>query len=141
MPDWVVWMLITAALAFGELATLTLFLGPLAAASALAALLAAVGLGLELQVLAFIVASVTSLVILRPLARSHIHLPAQLRSGTAALVGTTATVVGRVDRSSGLVKIGGEIWSARAYDSSKVLEPGQEVVVLEIKGATALVSE
>jgi membrane protein implicated in regulation of membrane protease activity len=39
------------------------------------------------------------------------------------------------------VKLGGEVWSARSYDGDRAFEPGQRVSVLEIKGATALVSD
>jgi membrane protein implicated in regulation of membrane protease activity len=39
------------------------------------------------------------------------------------------------------VKLDGEIWTARAYDDDEVIEPGKRVQVLEIRGATALVSE
>jgi len=64
-----------------------------------------------------------------------------LRTGTAALVGGDALVVERVDATGGRVKIGGEVWSARAFDSAQVLEPGSRVQVAEIEGATALVYE
>jgi membrane protein implicated in regulation of membrane protease activity len=37
------------------------------------------------------------------------------------------------------VQIGGEMWSARAYDATQVIEPGERVRVIEVKGATALV--
>ena len=47
----------------------------------------------------------------------------------------------RVDSNGGSVKIGGEVWSARAYDEDEVMEPGTRVDVLKIDGATALVSE
>ena len=53
--------------------------------------------------------------------------------------GAGALVLARVDEHSGLVKIGGEEWTARAYDATQVLEPGQKVQVVDIKGATALV--
>ena len=66
---------------------------------------------------------------------------AQLRTGTAALVGTRALVLERVDADGGCVKIGGEVWTARAYDEDEVIEPGTRVDVLKIEGATALVSE
>jgi membrane protein implicated in regulation of membrane protease activity len=89
----------------------------------------------------FIAGSLASLAFLRPLARAHLHLPAALRTGSAALVGTKATVLQRVDASGGLVKIGGEEWSARSYMDGQVFEPGARVEVAEIKGATALVYE
>ena len=38
-----------------------------------------------------------------------------------------------------MVKIGGELWSARPYDATQVIEAGSQVRVIEVKGATALV--
>jgi membrane protein implicated in regulation of membrane protease activity len=78
---------------------------------------------------------------LRPIARRHLRTPAALRTGTAALVGSPAVVLERVDRDGGQVKLGGEIWSARAYDQDDSFEPGARVEVMKIDGATALVAE
>ena len=78
---------------------------------------------------------------LRPIAVRHLRTPARIRTGTAALVGSRALVLERVDADGGTVKLGGEVWSARAYDEDAVLEPGERVHVLKIEGATALVSD
>jgi membrane protein implicated in regulation of membrane protease activity len=79
----------------------------------------------------------------RPIARRHINMPPQLRTGTAALIGRTAIVTERIvnDEALGKVRLDGEVWSARAYDDDKVLEPGTRVHVMEIRGATALVDD
>ncbi len=141
MTAWVIWLVIAAVLAAGEIVTLSFFLGPVAIAAALAALVAFLGAGVEAQLIAFIAASAASLLLLRPVARRHLRTPSQLRTGTAALVGARATVIERVDSDGGQVKIGGDVWSARPYDDDRVLEPGTRVEVLEIRGATALVSD
>jgi len=141
MDEWVWWMIAAGVLAVGEIATVGFFLGPVAVAAVLAALVALVGGGLALQWVVFIAASIASLVVLRPLARRHLRTPAQLRSGTAALVGAPALVLQRVDVHGGQVKIGGEVWSARAFDEDEVIEPGVRATVMKIDGATALVAE
>ena len=141
MPAWVAWLIAAAALAVGEVLTLGFFLGPIAVAAALAAIVAGVGLGVEVQIGVFAVASLASLVVVRPIARRHLHTPPRLRSGTAALVGASAVVLERVDARSGSVRLRGEVWSARAFDSEQILEPGVEAQVIEIDGATALVSD
>jgi membrane protein implicated in regulation of membrane protease activity len=128
-------------LAAGEAASAALVLGPVALAAAIAAIVAAAGGSVAFQLIAFILASVAALGILRPIATRHMKLPPQLRSGTAALVGSSATVLEQVDRDGGRVKIGGEIWSARSYDEDEVIEPGDRVDVLKIDGATALVAK
>jgi membrane protein implicated in regulation of membrane protease activity len=129
-------------LAIGELVTPGLFfLGPVALAAVAAAITAGLGGGLILQLLVFIVGSLASLAILRPIARRHLRMPVISRTGTAALIGTKALVLQRVDSQGGRVKIGGEEWSARAFFDEQVLEPGARVEVAKIEGATALVFE
>jgi membrane protein implicated in regulation of membrane protease activity len=141
VPGWAIWLIIAALLAAGEVATTGFILGPLAVAAALAALAAALGLGVLVAVIVFIAASVASLAVLRPVAKRHLRTPAQLRTGTAALVGAPAYVLERVDTLGGRVKIGGEVWSARAFFDDQVIEPGTRVEVAKIDGATALVME
>ena len=134
-------MIVAVALAAGEIVTMGFFLGPIAVAAVLAAVAGAVGAGVAIQLVVFIVASIASLALLRPIAVKHLRTPARLRTGTAALVGSRALVLQRVDSDGGQVKIGGEVWSARAYDETQVIEPGKRVEVVKIEGATALVYE
>jgi membrane protein implicated in regulation of membrane protease activity len=141
MDDWVLWMVAAGLLAVGEIVTLGFFLGPIAIAATLAAVVALTGVGLAVQWIVFIAASLGSLLVLRPIARRHLRTPPSIRTGTAALVGGRATVMERVDGNGGQVKIGGELWSARAYDEDEAFEPGTRVEVMKIDGATALVAE
>lgn len=141
MDEWVLWMLAAGLLAVGEMFTLSFFLGPVAVAAVMAAIVALAGGGVALQWIVFIAMSGATLLVLRPIARRHLRTPTQLRSGTAALVGAPAIVLERVDDRGGQVKIGGEIWSARSFDEDDVFEPGTRVEVFKIDGATALVSE
>jgi membrane protein implicated in regulation of membrane protease activity len=142
MPGWVIWAILAVLLALGELATPGLFfLGPVALAAIPAGIVALLGGAAWLQVLVFILGSLATLGIVRPIARAHLHVPALTRTGTAALVGTRALVLQRVDVNGGRVRIGGEEWSARAYLEDQVLEPGTRVEVAKIEGATALVYE
>jgi membrane protein implicated in regulation of membrane protease activity len=140
MPGWVIWAIAAALLAVGELFTPGLFfLGPVALAAVAAAIVGALGVGAAVQLIVFIAGALASLAFLRPLARSHLHMPAIMRTGTAALVGTKATVLQRVDGDGGRVQIGGEEWTARPLMEGQVFEPGAHVEVAEIRGATALV--
>jgi membrane protein implicated in regulation of membrane protease activity len=141
MPDWAWWLVIAAVLAGGEILTLGFFLGPIALAAVLAALVAVAGASVPLQIGTFVAGSIASLAIVRPIARRHMRTPPQIRTGTAALIGCSALVLEQVDRDSGQIKLQGEVWSARAYDEDEVMEPGTRVEVLRIDGATALVAE
>jgi membrane protein implicated in regulation of membrane protease activity len=139
--DWVFWMIAAGALAAGEIVTMGFFLGPIAIAAVLAAGVALLTDSVAVELAVFSVAAIASVGVMRPIARSHMRTPAQLRTGTAALVGRRAVVLERVDANGGSVKIGGEIWTARAYDEDHVMEPGMRVDVMKIDGATALVAE
>ena len=143
MDPWVLWLIAAVIFAVGEIATLGFFLAPFAGGALLAALVAAAGGGTLVSLLVFLLVSGVLLAALRPLARSHKRMPAQLRTGTAALVGRTAMVTERIhnDEGTGCVKLEGETWTARAYDEDVVIEPGKRVHVIEIRGATALVTE
>jgi membrane protein implicated in regulation of membrane protease activity len=142
MPAWVIWAIVAVALAVGELLTPGLFfLGPVALAAVAAAVVAAIGAGSAVQLIVFIAGSLASLALLRPIARAHLHMPALVRTGAAALEGARALVLQRVDVNGGRVRIGGEEWSARSYLDDQVIEPGARVEVVKIEGATALVME
>jgi membrane protein implicated in regulation of membrane protease activity len=139
---WLVWVVAAVLLAVGEILTPGLFfLGPVALGAGIAAVSAAVGAPIWLQLIVFAAVSAASLAVLRPLARRHLHMPAAIRTGTAALEGAQAVVLQRVDDRGGLVRIGGEEWSARAFMPEQVMEPGTRVEVMKIEGATALVYE
>jgi membrane protein implicated in regulation of membrane protease activity len=141
VDEWGWWMILAGALAVGEVFTLGFFLGPVALAAVLAAIVALVGAGIELQLVAFVAGSIASLAVLRPIATRHLRTPARIRTGTAALVGSRAVVLERVDADGGKVKLAGEVWSARTFDEDDSFEPGQRVEVMRIDGATAVVAE
>jgi membrane protein implicated in regulation of membrane protease activity len=141
MEQWIVWLVLAVALAVGEVLTMGFFLAPFAGGALVAALIAALGGGFVVSGLTFLAVSTLAFAALRPVARRHMKLPAQLRTGTAALVGKTGTVVETVTADAGCVRIDGEVWTARPYDDDQTFEAGQRVHVLQIRGATALVSE
>ena len=139
MVAWIVWLIVAAVLGVAELVTFTFALGLIALGACVAAAVAAVGLGLPFQLLAFVVASGSGLGLVLPVARRHIRQPPLLRTGPAALVGKRAQVLEEVTGDHGRVRIGGEEWSARSYDETLVIPVGRAVDVMQIEGATALV--
>ncbi len=143
MSSTVLWIVFAAVLGLGELLTGGFFLAPFAAGAVLAALLSAVGAGSLVATSAFIGAALLSLALLRPIALRHLRVPPQIRTGSAALIGKQATVLERIanQEAVGCVKIDGEVWTARAYDEESVIDVGERVEVVEIRGATALVMQ
>jgi membrane protein implicated in regulation of membrane protease activity len=139
MDEWIIWVILAVVLGVAEIFTLTAALGLLGVAALLTALTAAVGLPVPLQIIVFALSSTAGIVVLRPLAVRHLKQPPLQRFGVEALVGKPAYVVSEVTGRDGRVRIGGEEWSARAYDETLVIPPGATVDIIEIEGATALV--
>ncbi len=109
--------------------------GALAAAGA-----AALGVNLIGQGLVFAVVSTLALMVIRPVVRRHLHkTDGQAPIGLEAIEGSTALVLEQIDVEHGLVKIEGELWRARPYDAQQVIPAGEQVRVIEVKGATAMV--
>jgi membrane protein implicated in regulation of membrane protease activity len=140
--DWILWVVAACVLGLGEMHTGGLYLLPFAVGAALAAVVSVLGLGLPLVVPVFALTSAVSFGGLRPVARRHRRLPPAIRTGAAALVGHRAMVLERIanDEGVGCVKVdNGEVWTARSYDEDEVINVGERVEVVEIRGATALV--
>ncbi len=142
MSGWVFWVIAAAVFGIGEMLTTSFFLAPFAAGAGLAAIVDAAGAGGLAAWIVFVVTSLMALAIVRPIARSHMSVPPRIRTGAAALVGRQAIVLERIanDEGVGCVKIDGEVWTARAFDEDDVIERGARVHIVDIKGATALVS-
>jgi len=143
MDAWMIWILLAVILGAGEVMSPSFYLAPFALGALLGAIVELAGAGAAVTMLVFLVSSGLLFGFVRPIARRHLRTPPQLRTGTAALVGRAAIVTQRVDNDadSGTVKLDGEVWTARSYDGDEVIEAGRRVNVVEIRGATALVSE
>ena len=117
------------------------YLAPFALGAALAAVVSLLGVGAALTAIVFLLASAIVFGTLRPVARRHRRLPPSIRTGAAALIGRPGIVLERIanDEGVGCVKIDGEVWTARSYDEHEVIDAGEKVEVVEIRGATALV--
>ncbi|GHE34538.1 membrane protein [Streptosporangium violaceochromogenes] len=140
MDYWVIWLIVAVVLGVAEIFTLTTALGLLGGAALFASAAAGLGLPFPFQLLVFIAALAAGVVVVRPIARRHLMPPpSDRRFGVQALVGKPAYVLREVTGRDGRVQIGGEEWSARAYDETLVIPAGAVVDVIEIEGATALV--
>lgn len=93
-----------------------------------------------IDVAVFAVVSVGLLVLARPALKRRFLAGPSVKTNTEALVGAEAVVTSTVDLDGGQVKLGGEVWSARSYSEDQRMEPGERVTVVEISGATAVVS-
>jgi membrane protein implicated in regulation of membrane protease activity len=136
---WQTWLIAGLLLAAAEMATLDFTLLMMAVGAGVGCILSAVGLPVTIQVLGAVATAVALLAFVRPPIVRRLHRAPTVQSGTAGLVGTSALVLERVTAYSGRVKLNGEVWSARTVGESQVIEPGSQVAVDEIDGATAVV--
>ncbi|MFJ9003097.1 NfeD family protein [Streptomyces canus] len=136
---WVWWLVGAAALGIPLVVTAMPEFGMLAAGAIAAAIAAGLGGDIVVQVLVFAVVSVALIAVVRPIATRHRSQRPQLVTGVDALKGKQAVVLERVDSGGGRIKLAGEVWSARSLDSGRAFEVGQEVDVVDIEGATAIV--
>ncbi len=143
MSGWILWVIAACVFGVGEMLTTGFFLAPFSVGALLAAIVDAAGAGGTPAWIVFIVSSLLTLAIIRPVARQHMRTPPLIRTGAAALIGKQAIVLERIANHEGVgcVKIDGEVWTARALDDDRVIEAGTRVDVVDIKGATALVTE
>lgn len=139
--EWIIWLLVAIGLGIAEIFSLTFVLLMLAGGALAAAAAAALGAPLEIQAVVFTLVSLLALIGVRPIARKmrDSRTDPAATIGLQALEGGSALVLERVDSHNGLIKIEGETWTARSYDGDQVLEPGETVNIVEIRGATAMV--
>jgi membrane protein implicated in regulation of membrane protease activity len=142
MDVWIIWLVAACVLGIGEMHQGGFYLAPFAVGAVLATIVSLLGVGVGLSAVVFVVSSGMVFGTLRPVAQRHRRLPPSIRTGAAALVGRPALVLERIANEEGVgcVKIdGGEVWTARSYDEHEVIDAGEHVEVVEIRGATALV--
>ncbi|MCP9959499.1 MULTISPECIES: NfeD family protein [Streptomyces] len=136
---WVWWLIAAVGLGIPLVITAMPEFGMFSLGAVAGAATAGLGFGVVAQVIVFVVVSVALLAVVRPIAaRQRRGQPAHA-TGVDALKGRQALVLETVDASGGRVKLAGEVWSARSYAPDQVFEPGSQVDVIDIDGATAVV--
>ena len=140
MPAALIWLIAGLGLAgaevlTGDMSLLMLSGGALAAAGSSWLL----DLPLWADGAVFGVVSLLLLLLVRPVVRRRLTGGAGLLDPVKALEGKPALVLEPVSRHHGQVKLDGEVWTARPYQDDEVYQPGDQVTVMHIDGATAVV--
>ncbi|AQA05623.1 hypothetical protein BVC93_28255 [Mycobacterium sp. MS1601] len=140
MPAALIWLIVALGLAGAEALTGDLFLLMLGGGALAAAGSAAVfDWPIWADGVVFLVVSIVLLLLVRPALRRRFTSRPAIETGTEALEGKPALVLNRVSQHEGQVKLDGEIWTARPLNDHDVYEPGAQVTVMHIDGATAVV--
>ncbi len=135
------WFIAALALGIAELATLDLTLLMFAGGALAGGLAALLGAPLWVSIVVFAVVSAVLLFAVRPfLLRSLRKKGPVAETNAAGLIGKEAYTLDEITERSGRVKLRGEVWIARTREDALAIPEGTEVVVIEIKGATAIVA-
>lgn len=86
----------------------------------------------------FALVSIGLVTFARPWLKQRMH-GELVHTNADALIGRKAVAVSAVDAQGGQVRLAGDVWTARAFDSKQAIAPGDTVTVVEIAGATAVV--
>jgi membrane protein implicated in regulation of membrane protease activity len=137
---WAAWLAIALVLGVAELASLDLVLVMLAV-GALAGMVTSFATDSVIaQILVAVVASIGMLAVVRPGLTRQLQAGPDLVLGPQTLIGKQAVTPVRLSaHEGGQLKIDGELWTAKPYDETLVIQPGETVEVLLIRGATAYV--
>ncbi len=134
-----VWVSLAAILIIAEIFTATFFLLPFGIGAVVAALLEFLGVGIGWQWIAFVMVSVTLLILLRRYADRLTHEP-PMRTGVDRLIGKSGVVIEDLIPNSpkGQVRIEREEWRADA-PGHEILPAGTRVLVDRVDGTHLIV--
>jgi membrane protein implicated in regulation of membrane protease activity len=133
------WAVAVVAFVVLELATVGLASIWFALGALFALIAALLGAPLWLQIVWFVLVSVATLLLTRPLAKKYINSKT-MATNADRVIGRRAVVKERIDElaGSGAVLADGKMWSARTTDG-RTAEPGDIVTVREIRGVKLIV--
>lgn len=138
------WLIAGVLLIAVELVSGALVMLMLGGAALVAAGAAALGASLGVDVAVFGLSAAALVLLARPALQRRLHTvgpDGPVNAGPRALLGTAAEVVEPITGDdAGTVRIGGAVWTARALHSDTTLPAGAAVVVVDIRGATAVVA-
>jgi len=141
IPAWSVWVVIAVFMLAIEATTTAFFTIYFGVAAGIVAALSLAGSGVPIQIVAFGVLSVGGLVLTRPQLKRIAGMDSvTVPSGVDAMPGKIGIVTKQIgELEPGLVKVGGEVWTASSYFDHESIEVGTRVEVVEIRGVTARV--
>ena len=108
--------------------------------SLVALICAALGAAVWLQIFWFVIVSVATLVLTRPLVKRYVD-SRSVATNADRSIGRTAVVTERIDNlaATGAVKLDGVVWTARSTNDAVAIETGERVTVRAIEGVKLIV--
>lgn len=137
-----IWLIIFVACIIVEIATMGLATIWFAGGSLIAAVAAAVGAPVWLQVILFFAVSLVLLYFTRPIAVKYFNKD-RVKTNVESLIGRQAIVISDISNlhGTGQVTVGGQEWSARSVNENQEIKVGAVVVIRAISGVKLMVEE
>lgn len=88
------------------------------------------------QVIVFLVVSIVGIILAKTVLDKYLPKAKNNKTNIEAIIGEKCVVTEKIDNFAGcgLVKINGQIWSARSVTESDVFESGEVLVIVAIEG-------
>ena len=133
MELWQWWLIATILLAILEIFTPSFFAMCLAVGTALAAIVAGIGLSLSWQLGFFAVGSIVAFIYVRPVMLKYFLKKDKVKTGVDALVGRVGRVSEPIDPelNRGRVAVDGDDWKAVSVDNTTI-PYGQNVEIVKV---------
>ena len=134
------WLIAAAAFVLLEIMTMGLTTIWFAVGALVGAVMAALGLSLWVQILAFAVVSAIVLLFTRPLARKYLN-NRTVRTNAESLIGCVCMVTQTIDnlRAEGQVTVKGQVWTARSTSEERSIPENTKVRITAISGVKLIV--
>lgn len=134
------WLILFVLLLIIEIITMGLTTIWFAGGALVAFVLAYAGVGLPVQMIAFLLVSILLLVLTRPVAIRFFNHDRQ-KTNVDSLIGQKAVVLEKIDtlRGNGRAEVGGMEWSAKTEEAAGKIEAGEVVVIVGIQGVKLIV--
>ena len=137
--SYVIWAVLGILLFIGEIFTMDFSLSCIGLGFLVAALMAYLGFGLHVQLIAVGVVFISLFFTLRPFILKHLARKQEYKSNMDALVGTKHDFYAlSEDKKHAKIKIDGDVWEA---ESATPLTNGKPVKVAKVEGATLIVKQ
>ncbi len=140
MSPAIIWLIVAIVLAIIELSTMGLVTIWFAIGAICAMIFALLGANIWVQLIGFIIVSIVILVAARPLAEKYVNSKVK-KTNIDAVVGRRLVAKTDIDNLHGFGKVDmdGSTWLAQSSSDEIVINAGQEVVVVQVKGAKLIV--
>ena len=135
-----IWIGVAVFFSIIEAATLGITSIWMALAALCSLILAALGVGLEWQIAAFLILSLVFLAFTRPIAVKYLKI-GNVKTNVSAIIGEKGVVIKAVKANEFVqAKVNGQIWTCKGEGKEEIPE-GKEVEVIRVEGVKLIVKE